>query len=932
MRLTASRTPVPDETCDPASAYPHGFVHPDPALTDAAQEGRLADDLRSSLREHAGDPVALLARAALVFHAGDRARGHALADLAVTGERMFDAFRTRRPRDEDVLAIARRTNHDAALSSAVSQVLDRAYHVAWAIRGLAERAPLAWIAVSGEDDPPHRPVNTPATRYRQYDLDVDVHATAHARARTVRTRFAIARSHADLAPPMGVSAGIATRTPPPDLAPVIGSNERLIVFVHGHSSQVEEFEDLAPKLVEQGFSVIAMDLPCNGYASMFDHTEIADDRHTDTLEVFPILDFIEQFIVDFIHALELRVGHGLREQIAAVIGGSLGGNMGLRLAQRDPVSHPYLANIVSWSAASVWNPFVGLTIETGPNTARARMQEDPPPHPSAATIVPREAASRRAAYFTQVFEESASVVGVHPQPTYWYRDGWPCKAAHIEGARVGRREIYNRHFRRWHWRVALEQMLFSHRHDDRYKRIRSRVLSLAGAADDAAWTHIYDATKDLDTLMINTPGSRLLLETTGHSIHNERPAYLARAVHDFLPPWHPNDHVHEHWSGWHSLGGRLTSRPAIGINEDGRIEVFARGTDHRIWHTSQLTPGGSFSGWAPLQGGLSHDDVLGESIAVGVNHDGRLEVYAQLARNQWIAHVWQDAPDGTWHAWDKGNGLAQLIGGAEDAVCVESRVGDAPVELTTEDGLRFGVPRRYQLVAARRTNGAIHIRGQNAFGWWTNGRDLGRHSPAFTGTPAMARNLDGRLELFARDHSGRPYHIWETSSDHWVDDWAPLGATELTGDMAVERTADGRLEVFARGSDGALWHTWQVTPNSGWSPWGSLGGTLAVGAVPAVAKNGWNELEVFVRWTDGSIRSRRLRHDGGFAWTEWTSLGGVATYDPVVAANPNGTLVVFHVGRDGAVYANVQGTAWNLIITRLPLDPHIAKLGLAPPP
>ena len=42
----------------------------------------------------------------------------------------------------------------------------------------------------------------------------------------------------------------------------------------------------------------------------------------------------------------------------------------------------------------------------------------------------------------------------------------------------------------------------------------------------------------------------------------------------------------------------------------------------------------------------------------------------------------------------------------------------------------------------------------------------------------------------------------------------------------MSRNLDGRLEVFARGTDDALWHIWQFAPNNGWSAWASPGRIL----------------------------------------------------------------------------------------------------------
>ena len=37
---------------------------------------------------------------------------------------------------------------------------------------------------------------------------------------------------------------------------------------------------------------------------------------------------------------------------------------------------------------------------------------------------------------------------------------------------------------------------------------------------------------------------------------------------------------------------------------DGRLEVFARGTDNALWHIWQTAPNNGWSGWASLGGVL----------------------------------------------------------------------------------------------------------------------------------------------------------------------------------------------------------------------------------------------------------------------------------------------------------------------------------------
>src|SRR5258708_38226931 len=56
------------------------------------------------------------------------------------------------------------------------------------------------------------------------------------------------------------------------------------------------------------------------------------------------------------------------------------------------------------------------------------------------------------------------------------------------------------------------------------------------------------------------------------------------------------------WSGWASLGGIITTEPICGRNPDGRLEVFARGTDNALWHIWQTAPNNGWSGWDTLGG------------------------------------------------------------------------------------------------------------------------------------------------------------------------------------------------------------------------------------------------------------------------------------------------------------------------------------------
>lgn len=90
-------------------------------------------------------------------------------------------------------------------------------------------------------------------------------------------------------------------------------------------------------------------------------------------------------------------------------------------------------------------------------------------------------------------------------------------------------------------------------------------------------------------------------------------------------------------SAWESLGPAIAGDPAVARNNDGRLEVFARGTDGTLGHVIQTSAGGGWSQWESLGAGLSSDP------AVVTNTDTRLEVFARGADGT-LGHIYQTSP------------------------------------------------------------------------------------------------------------------------------------------------------------------------------------------------------------------------------------------------------------------------------------------------
>ena len=472
-----------------------------------ANEGRLNPGLRVTAA--AADPLRSLRLAALRFAVNDPVWGNAYADLSVTGRRTFASFRQALPGETFCQSLANQGPGDVV--GGCRTALDRAYRVANYLRTgqrgdnaalkaakTAERNALGYIAVSGEDDSPHRPVNVPSSDYPQYDLQVSVEAP---RA-------------------------------PPGLPKVVSVHTRYTIA----QSQIPG----------RNLVVISVDLPSSGYADNINYnnislltdigvptptsvpTNLASDFARAPDGAVPLLEFIEAFVVDF--AVTLDQAMPFKNNIRAVMGGSLGGNMTFRLGRRPNV--PWLPKFVVWSPASIWTSLAAgdnYPAHLGPLNAWR----------GADATMKAPALGDRAAFFGSWDKSIAGPIIPQAQSETWTSDNYPCKESSVAGARLDRQETYDNLFLAWHWRLATEQLVFSHwdldsKHQYLFKDNLKPTLLACGLLDNVPFNDICAATQKAAALMSTTPGRALFLAQTGHSLDNERRTYWAQQIVSFL--------------------------------------------------------------------------------------------------------------------------------------------------------------------------------------------------------------------------------------------------------------------------------------------------------------------------------------------------------------------------------------------------------------
>jgi hypothetical protein len=293
-------------------------------------------------------------------------------------------------------------------------------------------------------------------------------------------------------------------------------------------------------------------------------------------------------------------------------------------------------------------------------------------------------------------------------------------------------------------------------------------------------------------------------EVTYRAVKEPTAAIDAEVLRRSVPP--PTAPV----SRWESLGGTLTSAPAVASQGNGLLDVFVRGTTDQLHYKSYNH--GAWSRWESLGGALT------SAPAVASQGNGLLDVFARGTNNQ-LYHLSYN--HGRWSRWES-------LGGT---------LTSAPAATSQGNGLLD--------VFARGTTGQLHYKSYN-HGAWSRWESLGG---TLTSAPAVASQGNGLLDVFVRGTDGSAY---QKSYNHGAwGHWERLGGT-LTSAPAAASQGNGLLDVFVRGTDGSAYQ--KSYKNGTWSSWQRMG-VLASGDM-AVASWSPHRLDLLVRDVDVGLGHR----------------------------------------------------------------------------
>ncbi|EEF58362.1 N-acetylmuramyl-L-alanine amidase, negative regulator of AmpC, AmpD [Pedosphaera parvula Ellin514] len=306
------------------------------------------------------------------------------------------------------------------------------------------------------------------------------------------------------------------------------------------------------------------------------------------------------------------------------------------------------------------------------------------------------------------------------------------------------------------------------------------------------------------------------------------------------------------WSGFVSLGGSYAQncQPKVLRNNDGRLEVFAINSSGQLSHASEQTAGSSTS-WSAFS---TFSSSLTQQVKVGggVNADGTLAVFV-VGTDSTLYEMHQTTPGGSWSSW---TGLSGTW--SEDCDIANGNDLDGRQEVLLID--KTGHVNTFYQTAV---NGSFSSSSASLGGTFAQNARM-----------SMARNSDGRLEAFVIGSGGALYHAYQTAANGSWSSWTSLGGTGEADTQPVARAnQNGSLEVIIVGSTGGVFHNHQ-TGTSTWAGWVSIGGTFAKNVRPALGINQDGRLEAYLVGSGSDMLRNAETSANSTTWASWTSIGG----------------------------------------------------------
>lgn len=200
----------------------------------------------------------------------------------------------------------------------------------------------------------------------------------------------------------------------------------------------------------------------------------------------------------------------------------------------------------------------------------------------------------------------------------------------------------------------------------------------------------------------------------------------------------------------------------------GRLDLFVRGTDNRLWQRFSENGGSSWSGWfQPVPDGVLASDPVAVSWA-----PGRLDIFVMGTDGQ----VWQRFYEGSWnHAW-----LPR---------------GRPAVGLNGRPAVTTWGPGRLDIFA-RGTDNRLY-QSFYSDGWSSWFRPSGTETGTLASSPGAASWGAGEVAVFTRGTDGGLY--WTNYFHDYWSGWVRIGSDVMAADPSAASRGCQQLDVYVQG-------------------------------------------------------------------------------------------------------------------------------------
>ncbi|MCK5218431.1 hypothetical protein KAR10_02840, partial [bacterium] len=271
--------------------------------------------------------------------------------------------------------------------------------------------------------------------------------------------------------------------------------------------------------------------------------------------------------------------------------------------------------------------------------------------------------------------------------------------------------------------------------------------------------------------------------------HSKRMDVFVRGQDDDL--WQTWWHEGQTWQEWKSLGGHLTSDPAVVSDAYFSFHIFALGANNVLLHKYSVNK--SWSNWNSLGG-----EWCSRPAVTSWGHD-RIDVFVRGLDDNALYHKWFDGS-----VWSQ-----ELVrgGGPHGGV-----VNSAPAAISLGNGL-------IDVFVLGDDDRLWHISYDEHNGGWSQNWEMIEGGP-WTSPPTVT-SLYSVMDIFIR---GEDAALWHIGANRWTGSWQWQNPESWGGILASPpaaiaiRKPHGRqpdeyfIHVFARGTDNFIWHgQWSMT-------------------------------------------------------------------------------------------------------------------------